>query len=120
MAKERFLTCIVCPRGCQLKIELEDDGRILSIEGNSCKRGITYAEDECTHPRRSVTSTVRCASGEVVSVKTADSVPKELIFKVMEAINSVTAPDSLSIGDVIIEDVCGTGVNVIATSNSRH
>ena len=119
MAKERFLTCIVCPRGCQMKVTFTEDGKIASVEGNSCKRGITYAEDECTHPRRTVTSTVRCSSGEVVPVKTETTVPKELVFKVMEEINSVTAPNGLKIGDVVIENVAGTGVNVIATANGR-
>ena len=119
MAKERFLTCIVCPRGCQMKVTFTEDGKIASVAGNSCKRGITYAEDECTHPRRTVTSTVRCSSGEVVPVKTETTVPKELVFKVMEEINSVTAPNGLMIGDVVIENVAGTGVNVIATANGR-
>ncbi len=119
MAKERFLTCIVCPRGCQIKVTFSEDGKISDIEGCSCKRGITYAEDECTHPKRTVISTVRCASGEVVSVKTESTVPKELVFEVMKEINSVTAPDGLAIGDVVIENVAGTGVNVVATSNGK-
>lgn len=119
MAKERFLTCIVCPKGCQMKVTLSDDGKVLGVEGNTCKRGLVYAEDECTHPRRTVTSTVRCESGEVVSVKTESTVPKELVFKVMDEINSVTARDGLEIGEIVIENVCGTGVNVVATSNGR-
>ena len=119
MAKERFLTCIVCPRGCQMKVTFADDGGMSSIEGNSCKRGITYAEDECTHPKRTVTSTVRCESGEVVPVKTESTVPKELVFEVMKEINAVKAPGGLSIGDIVIENVAGTGVNVIATGNGR-
>ena len=119
MAKERFLTCIVCPKGCQMKVTLSDDGKVELVEGNTCKRGVTYAEDECIHPRRTVTSTVRCESGEVVSVKTESTVPKELVFKVMDEINSTTAHDGLKIGEVVIENVCGTGVNVIATSNGR-
>ena len=85
-----------------MKVTFAEDGKIAGIEGNSCKRGITYAEDECTHPKRTVTSTVRCASGEVVSVKTENTVPKELIFEVMKEINSVTAGEGLKIGDVVI------------------
>ena len=119
MAKERFLTCIVCPRGCQMKVTFSEDGKIASVEGNFCKRGLTYAEDECTHPKRTVTSTVRCESGEVVPVKTESTVPKELVFEVMKEINSTVASDGLRIGDVVIENVAGTGVNVVATSNGR-
>ncbi|MBR5140272.1 MAG: DUF1667 domain-containing protein [Clostridia bacterium] len=114
---KRELTCIVCPRGCQLVAEIEN-GRLISVSGNICKRGQAYAEDECTHPKRVVTSTVRCKSGKVVAVKTLGSVPKEKMFEVMAEINSVVAPDTLSIGDVIIDNVCDTGVSVVATANS--
>ena len=120
MAKERFLTCIVCPKGCQMKVTLSDDGGVLKVEGNTCKRGAVYAEDECTHPRRTVTTTVRVASGDVVSVKTEGTVPKELVFEVMKEINALTSPDGLAIGDVVIENVAGTGVNVVATSRGKR
>ena len=119
MAKERLLTCIVCPRGCQMKVTLADDGRVESVEGNFCKRGVTYANDECTNPTRTVTSTVRCKSGAVVAVKTDRTIPKGMMFEVMSAINSVVADDGLKIGDVIIENVCGTGANVVATGNQN-
>lgn len=119
MAKERLLTCIVCPRGCQMKVTLADDGRVEAVEGNFCKRGVTYANDECTNPKRTVTSTVRCKSGAVVAVKTDRTIPKGMMFEVMSAINSVVADDGLKIGDVIIENVCDTGANVVATGNQN-
>lgn len=117
--KERILTCIVCPRGCTLRVRLDDSSQVLRVEGNACLRGVGYAEDECTHPRRTVTSTVRTEKGRVVAVKTDGAVPKELVFEVMKRINSVTAPDTLDIGDIVIEDVLGTGINVVATSRSN-
>ena len=116
--KERFLTCIVCPKGCQLKVTFADDGAITNIEGYTCKRGITYAENECTHPKRTVTSTVKLASGIPVAVKTSDVVPKELVFDVMREINAVRYDGELKIGDVVIKNVCGLDVDVIATANS--
>lgn len=119
MAKERLLTCIVCPKGCEMRISFDEEGKIASIEGNTCKRGIGYAEDECTNPKRTVTSTVRCECGAVVAVKTECAVPKELVFDVMREINSTLAKDGLKVGDVVIENVCGTGVNVVATANHR-
>ena len=118
MSKIRNLTCIVCPRGCQMTVTLTDDGKVEKVEGNFCKRGITYANDECTNPKRTITSTVRCKSGSVVSVKTDTTVPKEKMFDVMDEINRAIAEDGVKIGDVIIADVCGTGANVIATSNT--
>ena len=114
--KNRNLTCIVCPRGCAMTVNLDDAGNPISVEGNACKRGIVYAEKECTHPERTVTSTVRTKSGAVIPVKTASTIPKEKVFAVMEDINKVRAEDSLKIGDVIIEDVAGTGVSVICTA----
>lgn len=117
MAKERLLTCIVCPRGCQMKVTLSDDGAVEGVEGNFCKRGVVYANDECTNPKRTITSTVRCKNGEVVSVKTDRTVPKSMMMQVMAEINSAVAEDSVRIGDIIIENVCETGANVVATSN---
>ena len=119
MSKERLLTCIVCPRGCQMRVLLSDEGKVESVEGNFCKRGVTYANDECTNPKRTVTSTVRCKSGEVVSVKTDRTVPKGMMFEVMAEINMIVAEDNLKIGDVVIENVCNTGANVVATSNAK-
>ena len=113
----RELTCIVCPRGCQLTVTLDEGGKIESISGNLCPRGKTYATDECTNPMRTVTSTVRCEDGEVVSCKTSTTVPKAMIFEVMKEINKATAPCGVKIGDVIIENVLGTGADVVATSN---
>lgn len=111
----RELTCIICPRGCALKVELEDK-KIISITGNSCPRGLVYAEDECLHPQRTVTSTVRCEDGRVISVKTDRTIPKDKVFECMKMINSATAHLPLCIGDVIISDVFGA--NVVATENA--
>lgn len=116
--KDRNLTCIVCPRGCNLVVKFNTDGTIAEILGNACKRGITYAENECTHPKRTVTSTVRCTDGRIVAVKTADVIPKELVFEAMREINSARPTGKISVGDVIIENVAGTGVAVIATANA--
>jgi CxxC motif-containing protein len=117
MANERKLTCIVCPKGCDLVVEFDDTGAIKNISGFTCPRGKDYAYAECTSPVRTVTSTVRCLDGEVVPVKTRGPIPKDLIFECMDAINSVVAPNSVKIGDVIIADVCATGVDVVASAN---
>ena len=117
MIKERKLTCIVCPKGCDLTVTFDDEGNIENISGFTCPRGKEYAYAERTAPVRTVTSTVRCADGEVVSVKTSKPIPKEKVFDVMAAINSVIADNSLKIGDVVISQVCGTDADVVATSN---
>ena len=102
-----------------MRVALLDDGSVASVEGNFCKRGIGYANDECTNPQRTITSTVRCKSGAIVSVKTDRTVPKEMMFDIMAEINSALAEDDLKIGDVIISDICGTGANLVATSNTK-
>ena len=117
METKRNLTCIVCPRGCQMTVTIID-GKVESVEGNFCKRGVTYANDECTNPKRTVTSTVRCADGSIVSVKTENTIPKEMMFEVMAEINRACPDGKVKIGDIIVKNVCGTGVNVVATSNS--
>jgi CxxC motif-containing protein len=115
--KDRLLTCIVCPRGCALTVHFDEAGNPISVEGNACKRGVVYAEKECTHPERTVTTTVRTESGAVVAVKTASTVPKEKVFDVMAEINKACAKMPVSIGDVIIENVAETGVKVVATAD---
>lgn len=117
MAK-RDLICVSCPIGCAISVELSDSGEVLSVTGNTCKRGESYAKAECTHPERMVTSTVKVEGGRlpVVPVKTSAPIPKELIFKCMQEINKVTLTAPVNIGDVIIKNVLGLGVDVLATN----
>ena len=112
------IICINCPLGCPLTVEVED-GKVVSVAGNTCKRGETYAVKEITNPSRTVTSTVRVKGGErpVVAVRTKSDIPKEKIFACMEAINAVELTAPVKIGDVVIADVCGTGVDVVASAN---
>lgn len=111
---ERKLTCIICPLGCPLTVKVEDK-KVLSVEGNTCPRGAKYAESECTNPQRTVTSTVKCADGSLVSVKTDKPIPKEKMVECMALINKTVAKLPVSIGDVIIDDVFGS--RVVATQN---
>ena len=112
----RELTCIVCPQGCSLNIEIEN-GKIISVSGNTCPRGEKYAISECTNPERCVTSTAKCKNGEVVSVKTDRPIPKDKIFECMEIINKQIVTLPINIGDVIISDVFGA--NIVATQNKN-
>lgn len=112
----RNLTCIICPKGCNIKVEIEE-GKVTKIEGNTCKRGYNYAYSEVTNPVRTVTSTIKLEDGKMVPVKTDKPIPKELIFKCMEEVNKVTAKSPIKIGDIIIENILGTGSNIIATKN---
>ena len=108
---KRELTCIVCPRGCQLTVELEGKN-VLSVSGNICKRGAVYAENECVNPMRTVTTTAKTNDGGVVAVKTETTIPKEKMFECMELINAVTLTLPVKVGDVVLEDVFGSRVVV--------
>ena len=112
---KRELTCIICPIGCTIEVEL-DGSEIKSIKGNTCPRGAKYAETECIAPTRTVTTTIKCDNGAVVPVKTDRPIPKEKIFELMEIINNSVAHLPISVGDVIIEGVFGC--NVVATKNT--
>lgn len=113
---KKNLTCIVCPLGCNLEIQFKND-IITSITGNNCPRGKVYAENECTNPQRTVTSTIRCTDGSMLSVKTDRTIPKEKMWECMEIINKTVAKLPICIGDVIIENVFGS--NIIATQNKE-
>ena len=110
----RNLTCIVCPRGCSLRVTLRGK-EVVEVQGNACKRGAAYAENECTHPVRTLTTTQRCEDGSIVAVKTTAPIPKELLFDAMKAVNSATAPGDAQIGQIVMKDLLGTGADVIVT-----
>lgn len=104
--------CIECPKGCHLTIDDQ-----LNVTGNTCLRGKTYAINEVTCPKRIVTSTVVIKS-ELVSrlpVMTENEIPKEKMFDIVKELNNVRLVAPIKCRDVVIENVCGTGVNIIAT-----
>ena len=114
----RKLTCIVCPKGCQINVDL-DGKKILSVDGYSCKRGLTYAESECVAPMRTLTTTAPIEGGGVVPVKTSKPIPKELLFECMAEINRSRVSKDAKLGDVVIKNVLGTGSDVITTRNAK-
>lgn len=115
----RTLICIGCPNGCLVTVDKNPDGS-LSITGNTCKKGEEYARNEVTAPKRTVTSIVRVSGGKnpVVSVKTKEEIPKEKIAACMEEINRTVLKAPVSLGQVVIADVAGTGVDIVATADA--
>lgn len=116
--EKRELICIGCPMGCPLTVELEN-GEIVSVSGYTCKRGDVYARKEVTNPTRIVTSTVMGEGGraDMVSVKTKEDIPKDKIFACVKALKGITVKAPVHIGDVILKDVAGTGVDIVATKD---
>ena len=111
------LTCINCPMGCRITAEY-DGKEVTNIQGFTCARGKAYAQTEITDPTRMVTALVGVAgSHKPLSVKTRNPIRKPLIFDALQAIRGTTVTSPVHIGDVVIENVCGSGVDVIATEN---
>ncbi len=111
---KREMICIVCPKGCRLR---GDEKNPASVTGNACSRGAAYFESEVTHPTRILTSTVRIEGGvhRRLPVKTSAPIPKELLSEAMELLCGVTAVSPVRCGDVILKDILGTGVDIVAT-----
>lgn len=116
--EKRDLTCIGCPLGCSITVTMEN-GEVTDVTGNTCKRGDVYARKEVTNPTRIVTSSVRVSGGTIkmVSCKTKEDIPKGKIFEVSQALETIVVPAPVKIGDVVLANVAGTGVDVVATKN---
>lgn len=112
---ERELTCIVCPMGCTIKVEMSKNRQVLNVTGNHCKRGANYAASECTNPQRTITTTLRCEDGGMVSVKTDTTIPKDKMLDAMRMIQGVRVKLPVKIGDVLVQNVFGS--HVVATQN---
>ena len=114
--EKRELTCIGCPLGCSITVTLEN-GEIKDVAGYTCKRGHDYARKEVTNPTRIVRLTGSATGAAVVSCKTAQDIPKGKIFEIVAALRQVTAHAPVKIGDVLLTNAAGTGVDIVATKN---
>ena len=114
---KKNLICVACPLGCPIEVEIENN-EVVSVTGNTCKRGDAYARTEITNPVRSLTTSVKVENGlhPVVPVKSSGPVPKDKMFDCMKEINSVTVKAPVKIGDVVIENILGLGVDIVATN----
>ncbi|MCM1289700.1 MAG: DUF1667 domain-containing protein [Corallococcus sp.] len=114
----REMICINCPIGCRLTVDDSDKNNI-KVSGNTCPRGTTYAVNEVTSPKRMVTGSVRVTGGTIamVSVKTREAIPKQFIFESLDLLKKVTLSAPVKIGDVVVSNICGCGVDFIATKN---
>lgn len=116
MVEKRTLICVSCPVGCELTVTL-DKGQIVDVEGNACKLGIDYAEQEIFDPRRMVATTVRVKNGyhPLVPVYTEKAVPKPMIFDILAEVRKVEIEAPVKTNQVVIKNVLDTGINIIAS-----
>ena len=113
--KELF--CITCPTGCRLSVK--GNGSDITVEGNGCNRGIDFAKTEMLSPTRSLTTTVRTTfpGVPVLPVRTDGEIPKGKLFDAMNELNKVVVSSELDCGDIVLENIAGCGIRVIATSD---
>lgn len=108
------LICIVCPKGCHLHVDEEND---YAVTGNGCFRGAEYGHKELTHPTRTLTSTIKIKNGTIsrVSVKTSKDVDKALLIPIMKELNHIEVQAPVHRGDVVVENICQSGANLVIT-----
>lgn len=115
MPKKEY-TCTACPKGCTVEVEFEGD-KIIDVSGYECTKGEEYARNEFHDPRRIVTTTARISGAKFprLPVRTRKAIPKGKINCCLKAINELDLIAPVELGQVLIEDVCDTGVSVVAT-----
>ena len=113
---EKNIICTVCPRGCHVKVTL-NGSEVTEISDYGCKRGKEYAAAEATHPVRILTTTVKIADNKynLLPVRSNAPVPKELQMECMKAIKAIAVTAPVKAGDVVLPNICGTGVDIVAT-----
>ncbi len=114
-----LVTCVICPKGCSISVgfALENGNKVIKeVRGNSCKRGLEYASSEVIHPLRVLSSTVRITGStlNLLPVRSASPLPKELTFKAMKSIKECTVNAPVKMGDVIIKNIAGSGIDMVA------
>ena len=117
MSEERKFICVSCPLGCGLTVSLNDSGEVVKVEGNTCPRGESYARSEVKDPRRVFASTVRVKNGKlpVCPIRSKTPAPKEKLFEIAEEVAKLEVNAPLKIGQVLIHNVCGTDVDIVAS-----
>lgn len=112
----KIMNCIMCPMGCEMTVTVED-GKVTDVKGNTCPRGVKYANDEITAPKRMLTSTVSIEGGllPLLPVVSASVLPKECILDCAAYLRGITVQAPVKTGDIVVKDILGLGVDIIAS-----
>ena len=110
----KTLICITCPMGCRLSVSGNMDD--LKVDGGKCPKGVDYARNEITNPVRMVCTTVKIdgAIHPVLPVKTDKAIADKYKLDVVKAVKDITLKSPVKMGDIILADLFGTGVNIVA------
>jgi Uncharacterized protein with conserved CXXC pairs len=113
---QQSVTCINCPVGCRMTVELSDSGEFVSVSGNTCPRGAAYARQECTAPTRMITAVIPLENRSTpLSVKTSVPVPKDRIAEIMRELSQVRVSAPVRIGQIVVKNILHTDADIIAT-----
>lgn len=115
--ERRELTCISCPMGCLLSVELDKEQ--ITVTGNSCKIGLEYGKNEVTNPKRMITTSIKIKNQngveKMLSVKTSETVPKDRIADCLKEIKKAGITGDFSVGDIVIKNILNLDVEIVAT-----
>jgi len=118
---KKHFTCVICPIGCEIDVELQDSN-VISIEGSKCAKGKEFVSQELEEPMRILTTTVRVkgAKWAMLPVRTDKPIPKRLLFSMIEELAGIELQAPINVSDVIIRDIAGTEANIVATRNMKR
>jgi CxxC motif-containing protein len=118
---QRKIICIRCPEGCEITTTLDGYGNITEITGNSCKLGIEHVNAEVKDPRRTLTTTVMVTGGSLplCPVWTEKPVPKDKVMEIAGALRAIKLKAPVNINQVVLENVLGTGINIVASRDIK-
>lgn len=121
MTSKHEYTCINCPLSCSLELS-EQEGKVLEVTGQGCNVGRKYAEQEFTDARRVVTTTVAVQDGTLplLPVRTVGPIPKRLVIEAARTLADVIVEAPVKVGEVVLKDILGTGVDVIASRDLQR
>ncbi len=117
--QEKRITCIVCPRGCEITV-IGEGKEIHSIQGQQCRRGEDYAGEEFICPSRILTSTVLVHNEGrkiLMPVRSNRPIPREQMRPCMEEIKKAQVQGEIHRYDVLIPNICQTGADMIAAAD---
>ena len=119
MEKKHYV-CIACPRSCRLTVW--EEGGEIKVEGATCKRGTAHGQNEYVNPMRMLTTTVAIREGvhPRISVVSSGEIPKDTITKCLEQLYTITVTAPVKRGQVIAANICGTGVDIVASRSMKH
>ncbi len=117
----RIMNCIMCPLGCEMTVTIEE-GAVVDVKGNTCPRGAQYAKDEVTAPKRMLTSTVAVEGGllPLLPVVSAAVLPKGKVLECAAYLRGVTVQAPIKTGDVVVKDILGLGVDIVASRDMER